>query len=62
VLQALTKILDIEVDVGELTQIAKEAADRLKQVAAEAMGEYIDQFTQPIWEYGQEEYDDEEED
>jgi proteasome assembly chaperone (PAC2) family protein len=62
VLQALAKMLDIKVDVGELTQIAKEAADRLKQVAAEAMGEYIDQFTQPIWEYGQEEYDDEEED
>jgi proteasome assembly chaperone (PAC2) family protein len=60
VLQVLTKMLNIEVDIGELTQIANEAAERLKQVAAEAMGEYIDQFTQPIWEYGQEE--DEEED
>jgi len=63
VLKVLTKILDIEVDIGELTQIANEAADRLKQVAAEAMGEYIDNFTRPIWEYGQEdEEDDEEED
>jgi proteasome assembly chaperone (PAC2) family protein len=65
VLQVLAKVLDIEVDVGELTQIAQEAAERLKQVAAEAMGEYIDQFTQPIWEYGQEdetEDDEEEED
>jgi len=60
VLQVLEKMLNIEVDIGELTQIANEAADRLKQVAAEAMGEYIDNFTRPIWEYGQEE--DEEED
>jgi len=55
VLRVLTKMLDIEVDVGELTQIANEAADRLKQVAAEAMGEYIDHFTRPIWEYDEEE-------
>ncbi len=60
VLQVLTRMLNIEVDIGELTQIAHEAADRLKQVAAEAMGEYIDNFTRPIWEYGVEE--DEEED
>ncbi len=57
VLQVLSKMLNIEVDIGELTQIANEAADRLKQVAAEAMGEYIDNFTRPIWEFGQEEYD-----
>jgi len=62
VLQVLTKMLKIEVDIGELTQIANEAADRLKQVAAEAMGEYIDNFTRPIWEYGQEEDEYEEED
>ncbi len=62
VLQVLTKMLNIEVDVGELTQIASEAADRLKQVAAEAMGEYIDNFTRPIWEYGAEEDEYEEED
>jgi predicted ATP-grasp superfamily ATP-dependent carboligase len=60
VLQVLTKMLNIEVDIGELSQIANEAADRLKQVAAEAMGEYIDNFTRPIWEYGEE--DEEEED
>ncbi len=63
VLQVLARMLDIEVDIGELSQIAEEAADRLKQVAAEAMGEYIDNFTRPIWEYGAEDdYDEEEED
>jgi proteasome assembly chaperone (PAC2) family protein len=55
VLQVLTRMLDIEIDVSELAQTAKEAAERMKQVAAEAMGEYIDHFTQPIWEYGEEE-------
>jgi proteasome assembly chaperone (PAC2) family protein len=62
VIQVLAKMLNIEVDIGELAQIANEAADRLKQVAAEAMGEYIDNFTQPIWEYGQEDEEEEEED
>lgn len=62
VLRALTGILNIEVDVGELSQIASEAAERLKQFAAEAMGEYIDNFTRPIWEYGEEIDDEEEED
>lgn len=62
VLQVLAKMLSIEVDMGELSQIASEAAERLKQFAAEAMGEYIDNFTRPIWEYGEEEYDEEEED
>ncbi len=55
VLKVLTKMLDIEIDVSELAQIAKETADRMKQIAAEAMGEYIDRFTRPIWEYGEEE-------
>jgi proteasome assembly chaperone (PAC2) family protein len=55
VLKVLTKMLDIEIDVAELAQIAKETADRMKQMADEAMEEYIDHFTQPIWEYGEEE-------
>jgi proteasome assembly chaperone (PAC2) family protein len=61
VLQVLTRMLDIEVDVNELTQTAQETADRMKELAAEAMGEYIDYFTRPIWEYGQEEYEEEDE-
>jgi hypothetical protein len=55
VLKVLTKMLDIEIDVSELEQIAKETANRMKQIAAEAMGEYIDLFTRPIWEQGEEE-------
>ncbi len=55
VLKVLTKMLDIEIDVSELAQMAEETADRMKQIAAEVMGEYIDLFTRPIWEYGEEE-------
>ena len=55
VLKVLTKMLDIEIDMAELAQLAKETKERMKQVAAEAMGEYIDYFTEPIWERGEEE-------
>jgi len=55
VLKVLTKMLGIEIDFSELAQVAEETADRMKQITAEAMGEYIDHFTRPIWEYGEEE-------
>jgi proteasome assembly chaperone (PAC2) family protein len=55
VLKVLTKMLDIEIDLDELSEMAEETAERMKQIAAEAMGEYIDHFTRPIWEQGEEE-------
>jgi proteasome assembly chaperone (PAC2) family protein len=55
VLRVLTRMLDIEIDLSELSEMASEAAERMKEIAAEAMGEYIDRFTQPIWEHGEEE-------
>jgi proteasome assembly chaperone (PAC2) family protein len=55
VLEVLTKILDIEIDITELAEAARETAERIKQMADEAMEEYIDHFTQPIWEQGEEE-------
>jgi proteasome assembly chaperone (PAC2) family protein len=57
ILNKLTDILDIEVDTGELSHLASETRETMKQVAAEAMEEYIDYFTEPIWERGE---DDEE--
>ena len=45
----------IEVDTDELVELARETKEKMKQVAAEAMGEYIDYFTEPIWEHGEEE-------
>jgi proteasome assembly chaperone (PAC2) family protein len=55
VLGALTRMLDIEIDITELADVARETADRMKQMADEAMEDYIDHFTQPIWEQGEEE-------
>lgn len=61
VLGVLAKMLDIEVDTFELAQIATETKEKVKEAAAEAMGEYIELFTEPIWEQGQEEEDEEDE-
>lgn len=55
VLRVLSKMLGIEIDMDELAQLAMETKEKLKEVAAEAMGEYIDFFTRPIWEQGEEE-------
>jgi proteasome assembly chaperone (PAC2) family protein len=55
VLKVLTNMLDIQIDFTELSKMAVEAGERIKQVAAQAMEEYIDYFTEPIWERGEEE-------
>jgi len=59
VLKVLSGILGIEVDLAELAKMAVEAGERMKQVAAQAMEEYIDYFTEPIWERGEEEEEEE---
>ncbi len=61
VIKVLLKMLNVEIDLSDLAQVAAEAKERIKQVAAQAMGEYIDFFTEPIWESGEED-DEEEED
>jgi len=61
VLKVLTSMLEIKIDFAELAKMAVEARERIKQVAAQAMEEYIDYFTEPIWERGEEE-DEEDED
>ena len=55
VMKVLTGILGVEIDLAELAKMAVEAGERMKQVAAQAMEEYIDYFTEPIWERGEEE-------
>jgi uncharacterized protein len=61
VVKVLSKMLEIEVDTVDLGRLAEETRQKMKQAAAEAMGQYIDYFTQPIWEQGQEEGEDGEE-
>ena len=61
VLKVLTMVLDIDIDLAELAVLAGETMEKMKEMAAQAMGEYIDFFTEPIWERGEEEEEDEEE-
>jgi uncharacterized protein len=61
VLRVLSRLLDVEIDLVDLVRIAEETREKMKQAAAEAMGQYIDYFTQPIWEQGQEEDGEDEE-
>ena len=55
VAQSLANILQIKIDFNELKAGAAEARERMKQIAAEAMEEYIDYFTEPVWERGEDE-------
>ena len=59
ILGVLPEMLEIRIDTSEMAQLASETRDKMKQIAAQAMGEYIDLFTEPIWEYGQEEEEEE---
>ncbi|MCL2141147.1 MAG: PAC2 family protein [Dehalococcoidia bacterium] len=50
VARVLSKLLGVNIDFTELKLAATATSEGMKQVAAEAMGEYIDYFTEPIWE------------
>jgi proteasome assembly chaperone (PAC2) family protein len=69
VIKVLLKVLDLEIDLAELAKIAEESDQQMKKLAAQAMGEYIDRYTRPIWpppeedeEYEEDEEDEDEED
>ena len=59
ILNKLTQMLDIQINTDELAQLANETREAMKQVAAEAMEDYIDYFTEPIWERGEDEEEEE---
>jgi len=50
VLKVLTNMLDIPVDLAELIQLAKKSSEEMDKLAKQATAEFIDQFTEPIWE------------
>jgi len=54
IIKILSQLVEIEVDTNDLMRQAIETRDRMTQVAAEAMGDYIDYFTEPIWERDEE--------
>jgi len=53
ILGVLPEMLGIKIDMYEISQVADETKNKMKQLAAEAMEEYIDLFTEPIWEQGE---------
>jgi hypothetical protein len=55
IINTLTKLIGISIDTNELEQLAGETRQKMKQIAAEVMEEYIDFFTEPIWERGEDE-------
>lgn len=49
VITQLTGVLGIKVDLTELKEQSRVAEESMKQLAVQAMGEFIDHFTKPIW-------------
>jgi uncharacterized protein len=61
VLEILSRMLNIDVNLEDLESMAKHADEEMERIAKRATAEFIDQFTEPIWEQGEEEEEDEEE-
>jgi len=61
VVDVLSKILDIDINLSELARLAKESDEEMKKLAAEAMEEFIDRYTKPVWPPEEEEIEEEEE-
>jgi proteasome assembly chaperone (PAC2) family protein len=49
VLDILAKVLAIDINLSELAKLAKESDEQMKKLAAEAMEEFIDRYTKPVW-------------
>ena len=48
VLNVLIKILNIRINISELSRLARESDEQMKKLAAEAMEEFIDRYTKPV--------------
>jgi hypothetical protein len=49
VMEVMSKVLGVSVDLTGLAEDAQETEEAMKQLADQAMGEFIDRFTKPIW-------------
>lgn len=58
VLGVLTKMLGITVDLTELGYLAERVDEEMNRIAKRVTAEFIDQFTEPIWEQDDEEEQD----
>jgi uncharacterized protein len=63
VTEVLLKMLNIELDIDDLRKIASQSEETMKNIAAEAMGQFITSYTKPVWPppEAEEEYEEEEE-
>jgi uncharacterized protein (TIGR00162 family) len=66
ILGVMIQMLNIKIDLTELSGIAKQTDEEMKRLAAEAMEEFITSYTKPVWppeeeDEEEEEGDDEEE-
>jgi proteasome assembly chaperone (PAC2) family protein len=55
VLGILTKLLGITLDLAELSHLAEQVDEQMDRIAKRVTAEFIDQFTEPIWEQNEEE-------
>jgi proteasome assembly chaperone (PAC2) family protein len=55
VLRVLTEMLGITVDLAELGRLAERVDEEMDRIAKKVTAEFIDQFTEPIWEQDEEE-------
>ena len=63
VLTVFSKIFNLNLDMAELSNVAKQSDEDMKRLAAQAMEEFITNYTKPVWpqeEYSEEDEDDEE--
>jgi len=61
VLEVLCRMLRIEIDLAELSELAVQSERQMDRLAKEAAAEFIEHFTEPIWERGEDGEDEEEE-
>jgi proteasome assembly chaperone (PAC2) family protein len=55
VLRVLTEMLGITLDLTELDRLAERVDEEMDRIAKKVTAEFIDQFTEPIWEQDEEE-------
>lgn len=53
VLRVLGAMLSLDVDLTELTDLARQSEEEMEKIAKQATAVYIDRFTEPIWEQGE---------
>jgi proteasome assembly chaperone (PAC2) family protein len=58
ILKILSELVGVKINTKKMEKDVQTAKEKIKQVTDEAMGDYIDFFTEPIWE--NEEYDEDE--